>query len=315
MDKIAWISHSLINPRQHRFVDFFEENCGVEVLQVYPEEWGEEMREGGYEVYGESMMDYVFNPEALLEIVEFGPDLIYLQNELFTKVALQVANLCKQENVPLAVFIWENLRDVPPLERKLAGDVDLVVCGNRDAEKRLPGYVETEVCPQVGIDTDLFTPGNDEPSHDLVFPSRPSPEKGFQYLEEAVQNTDLSIHRPWEAETGRKGYTDMPEVYREGEICVQPSVTQKHWMEQFNYSVGEALSCGLSAVVSDCGSMPEVWGDCEAVQVVPERDVEALRDALKNPATPEGGRQFVKDNYGFEAVANRLTKCLEPVAR
>ncbi len=105
----------------------------------------------------------------------------------------------------------------------------------------------------------------------------------------------------------------MAEEYRKARVCVQPSVTQDRWMEQFNYSVGEALSCGLSAVISDCGSLPGVWGDCPAVEVVPEGDPEALREALLNPPRPIDGRRFVEQNYGYRAVAEDLMDTLAGV--
>ncbi len=312
---LAWISHSLINPRQHRFVEFVRRELNIDVLEIYPSKWGDETRENGYPINGTNMGEFVFGSGAYDDVLDFEPDLLYLQQELWSRAALQAAGFSKSTRTPLVTFVWENKRPLAQIERGILTAVDGVVCGNTEAEERLPDDVETAVIPQVGIDTELFTPGDGDATHDLVFPSRPSPEKGWSLLEEAVEGTDLTVHRPWEQGEERREYGAMAKEYRRARVCVQPSVTQEGWMEQFNYSVGESLACGLSAVISDCGSLPDIWGDCPAVEVVPEGDVEALRKALLDPPEPGGGREYVEERYGYRAVAERLTTFLKTVSQ
>jgi glycosyltransferase involved in cell wall biosynthesis len=60
---------------------------------------------------------------------------------------------------------------------------------------------------------------------------------------------------------------------------VQPSLTRKHWKEQFGRALMEALACGVPVVGSDSGEIPYVVGD--AGLIVREGDAMALRGALQ----------------------------------
>jgi len=79
-----------------------------------------------------------------------------------------------------------------------------------------------------------------------------------------------------------KGYVKEEELkkYLEiSDVIVYPSIKVKNWEEQFGYSVLEGMSNGLAAIVTDCGSLPELVGN--AGIIVPQKDVEKLAEAME----------------------------------
>jgi glycosyltransferase involved in cell wall biosynthesis len=72
--------------------------------------------------------------------------------------------------------------------------------------------------------------------------------------------------------------TQMAERMRGFSILVQPSLTRRHWKEQFGRALMEAMACGVAVVGSDSGEIPHVLGDVGIV--VPEGDSAALCEAL-----------------------------------
>jgi len=79
-----------------------------------------------------------------------------------------------------------------------------------------------------------------------------------------------------------KGYIDEKELqkcFEVSDIIVYPSIKIKNWEEQFGYSVLEGMSNGLVAIVTDCGSLPELVGN--AGIIVPQKNVEKLAEAME----------------------------------
>lgn len=70
------------------------------------------------------------------------------------------------------------------------------------------------------------------------------------------------------------------------DLLCAPSLTTKHWREQFGRMLIEAFACGVPVVASDSGEIPYVVAD--AGVIVGERDeagwASALSDLLENPA-------------------------------
>ena len=79
-----------------------------------------------------------------------------------------------------------------------------------------------------------------------------------------------------------KGYVNEEELKKcleMSDVIVYPSIKMKNWEEQFGYSVLEGMSNGLAAIVTDCGSLPELVGD--AGIIVPQKNVEKLAEAME----------------------------------
>ena len=79
-----------------------------------------------------------------------------------------------------------------------------------------------------------------------------------------------------------KGYVkeeELKKYFEISDIIVYPSIKMKNWEEQFGYSVLEGMSNGLAAIVTDCGSLPELVSN--AGIIVPQKDVEKLAEAME----------------------------------
>jgi glycosyltransferase involved in cell wall biosynthesis len=72
--------------------------------------------------------------------------------------------------------------------------------------------------------------------------------------------------------------SDLPRFMNAMDIFVLPSETRPNWREQFGRAIVEAMACGVAAVGSDSGEIPDVVG--EAGLVFPEGDASALASAL-----------------------------------
>jgi glycosyltransferase involved in cell wall biosynthesis len=103
--------------------------------------------------------------------------------------------------------------------------------------------------------------------------------------------------------------TSMPSRLRTFSVLVQPSLTRKHWKEQFGRAVMEAMACGVPVIGSDSGEIPNVIGD--AGLIVPEADPVALcaalsrllGDAALRAECARRGRARVLDRFTHRRIA------------
>jgi glycosyltransferase involved in cell wall biosynthesis len=110
---------------------------------------------------------------------------------------------------------------------------------------------------------------------------------------------------------GQQPSTAMPAIMRRFDVLVGPSLSTPRWKEQFGRMLVEAMACGVPAIGSDSGEIPNVIGD--AGLVVPEGDSVALRaaiarlrdDATERRTIAERGRARVLALFTQEAVARR----------
>ena len=73
---------------------------------------------------------------------------------------------------------------------------------------------------------------------------------------------------------------DVPAHFREADIFVAPSITTPKWEEQVGMTNIQAMACGVPVVSTKSGAIPEYVPDGVAGILVPERNPEALADAL-----------------------------------
>jgi glycosyltransferase involved in cell wall biosynthesis len=194
------------------------------------------------------------------------------------------------------------------------------IAGNAEAVTvlRRKGYAgPLAVIPQFGVDPAIYTPTNVlrpfallrassasvvfSPSSFVVgYVGRLVEEKGLLVLLRAVAGLSgdwrlvLIGSGPLQAQIERPAASlgiaerltfipgvpssEMPRYLSQFSVLVLPSLTRPNWKEQFGRVLVEAMACQVPVVGSDSGEIPYVIG--QAGLVVPEGDVEALRQAL-----------------------------------
>jgi len=109
-------------------------------------------------------------------------------------------------------------------------------------------------------------------------------------------------------------YTSMPDLYSLADVTVLPSVTLPNNEEQFGMAILEAMACETATVVTNVGGLPYVVAENETSLVVPERNPEALADALltllsdpeRRARLAKNGRIRAGQQFSPETVGNRL---------
>jgi glycosyltransferase involved in cell wall biosynthesis len=198
-----------------------------------------------------------------------------------------------------------------------------------------------------GVDTERFSPDPAaERTGEVLFVGRLLPHKGINYLVEAVDaSTPLTVigTRWW---NGPPAFNDLLETlaagkqvrfaedcddaglidaYRRALCVVLPSVYdtvlgQHHNQpELLGQTLLEGMACGIPAICTDVGAMPEVVEDGVTGFVVPPNDAAALGEKIRwlkeHPAEAramgEAGRRRVLERFAWSKVVDR---CLEAYA-
>jgi glycosyltransferase involved in cell wall biosynthesis len=105
------------------------------------------------------------------------------------------------------------------------------------------------------------------------------------------------------------------------DVLVVPTETTARIREQFGRVIVEAMATGIPVIGSTCGAIPEVIDG--AGLVFPERDAEALADALRrilaNAELREQfarvGRRRVEEHYSWDCVARKTYELYRQVLR
>jgi glycosyltransferase involved in cell wall biosynthesis len=249
-------------------------------------------------------------PRLARLIAEFKPDIVHIDEEAYNLSTFLGVRATQRVGAKSVFFTWQNLlRRYPPpfnlFERYVFKTSAHAIAGSAEALRvlRAKGYGgPASVIPQFGVDPELFAPP-DLPCQDpptIGFVARLVEEKGIFVLLDAVAGLagDWRLHvigsGPLKSRaqdraaalgignriTWEPGVhsTQMASRMQHFTLVVQPSLTRKHWKEQFGRALMEAMSCGVAVVGSDSGEIPHLIGD--AGLVVREGDPLALRFAL-----------------------------------
>jgi glycosyltransferase involved in cell wall biosynthesis len=251
----------------------------------------------------------------------------------------------------LVFFTWANIyvplrpRFLSLFERYNLSHSDWAIVGNRDAGEilRQRGFRRPiSVIPQLGVDLDLFTPGDGNSLRKKLgltletfvigFASRMVPEKGPELLVEAVShlagNWSLLLigKGPARAEVLRRAeqlgireklclvdnvpHLEFVHYLRAMDVLVLPSVSTPMWKEQYAGGLLQAMACKIPAVGSTCGEIPNVLGD--AGMIFRENDVAALIRCLSDLHTQPSLRAALiqrgfnrVQQYSWEAIAQQ----------
>lgn len=296
---------------------------------------------------------HIYNPWKIWQVInDFKPDVIQVEEEIFSLSALEVAFWAKLCRKPMVVFGWENqLRSLSFLRRWIRnfvmGATNLYLAGNQDGAEVMRSWNyqgQIEVMPQMGVDTELFTPPakkspEDQDRVNIGFLGRLVPEKGLDILLTAVsqlQQQDLDfqvtlcgsgqseadlretakIQQIAERLTWRGAvpHEAAPMELSKFDVLVLPSRTIATWKEQFGHVIIEAMAMGIAVVGSSCGEIPHVIARDDLV--FPEGNSVALAEILKRLICDRNWREEmgnygierVKQHYSHERIAQRLVE-------
>ena len=115
---------------------------------------------------------------------------------------------------------------------------------------------------------------NDIPKLELMFVGQGAQRQG---LEQAAELLGIKDRVKF---TGFLKYDALPDIYAQSDAFVLPALPAINLAEQFGFVVAEAMACGLPAVVSRVGGLPEVVGGREELIFTPG-DFQELADKLR----------------------------------
>jgi glycosyltransferase involved in cell wall biosynthesis len=295
---------------------------------------------------------HIYAPWKIWQVLnDFRPDVVQVEEEVFSICALELAIWSRLTKTPLVVFGWENMDRQLPLPRRwlrqfVMSTAKLIIAGNRDGAELLRQWGYTglvEVMPQMGVDTQLFTPDRRSPSHQhkdkfhIGFLGRLVPEKGVDVIFAAVRQLqqqglncqiilcgsgsfeealrlEALLHQIADLVTwqGAVPHDKAPEEISKFDVLVLPSRTSPTWKEQFGHVLIEAMAMGVPVIGSNSGEIPNVIGRPDLV--FPEGDAQGLaailermiRDRQWCEETGRYGMTRVYQHYTHERIAERL---------
>ena len=290
-------------------------------------------------------------PHLARALRDVRPDVVHIDEEPYNLATAHGTWLAARLGVPSLFFTWQNLlRRYPPpfswFESSVFRRSAHAIAGSAEALRvlRAKGYAGPgSVIPQFGVDPKLFSPGDPPRAGPPVigFIARLVEEKGVLLLLDAL----AGLSGPWrlhvigsgplEARARRRAArlglagritwepgipsTQVPERLRTFTLLVQPSLTRRHWKEQFGRAIVEAMACGVPVIGSASAEIPNVIGD--AGLVVPEGDPSALRNAighlLDDPALrhvlAQRGRARALACYTHQRIAEQTVSVYQAV--
>ena len=304
---------------------------------------------------------HFYLPNAILKaITDFRPDIIQIEEEVFSLVAFEVALIARRFNIPTVLFGWENMERQLSAPRRwmrqfIFANTQCIIAGNHEGASLVKqwGYTKTvEIMPQMGVDTDLFSPElrDQQPATTaklrIGYVGRIAHHKGIDTLLEAarlLKQQDIQFHLymcgsgPDEAKlkaiaqaynlsdaiTWRGGvrHDEVPVEMGKMDILVLPSRTIPTWKEQFGHVLIEAMAIGIPVVGSTCGEIPNVVGQPELV--FPEGDAPALAAVLSRliqdsswwQAMSQYSLERVAQHYSHQRIAERLIELWQNVLK
>lgn len=201
----------------------------------------------------------------------------------------------------------------------------------------------------MGVDVEQFrrlkqkTKRSPEP-YTILFVGRLVPSKGAAYLCEALRllhekHKDLHLKiigdGPQRADLERYvadnklkqvvsflgwvQHEQLPEQYQTSDVFVGPSMEEANgWKEAFGIVFAEASAAGLPVITTNVGGMVDIIKDKETGLIVPQKDAQAICDALEHlyehreegKAMGAKGSEFVRENFSWDSTTQRYLRLL-----
>ena len=283
---------------------------------------------------------FIYAPWTILQAIkEFRPDIIHVEQEVFSLSGFELALITRLFDIPVAYFGWENMDRRLSFSRRwmrhfILDTARLVITGNREGENlvRQWGYRKTvAVMPQLGVDKTLFAPKQHDLHRKFVigYLGRMLYQKGIDtlfavakylsrenYLFKMILCGSGLDHEALKAQAkqqqvsnsiewrDRVSHARVPEVMNEFDVLVLPSRTGETWKEQFGHVLIEAMCMNIPVIGSTCGEIPNVIGRDDLV--FPEGDGLALTQIIKKMIDEPEWCESIK-KYGRDRVDQNFT--------
>lgn len=286
---------------------------------------------------------YVTRPSSWLE--RWRPDVAFFEQEPFSVPALQWGVACERAGIPWGLQGDENVdREFPwparVIRRWTMPRAHYFAARSPTAAHMLERWgarTAVRVVPHTIPEWSPLPPRRHE-DFTIGFAGRLVPSKGIDDLVAAVRRLEFPARllvvgdgpmreQVERADLGRATLTlrtgvrtgQMPDLYREMDLCVLPSRTTATWAEQFGRVLCEALLCGVPVVGSSSGEIPWVIETSGGGRVFPEGDVEALAATISELRHDEHARgelarrgaEGVERNFSPRRAARELDRLLE----
>jgi glycosyltransferase involved in cell wall biosynthesis len=104
----------------------------------------------------------------------------------------------------------------------------------------------------------------------------------------------------------------MPEVFRSSDVFVLPSIATDTWQEQFGMALMEAMACGVPALTTYSGAIPEIVEDAALLcqpndfVAITENLARLVREPELRASLAEKGAALARRRYGLQDYADKL---------
>ncbi|CAN5873177.1 glycosyltransferase [soil metagenome] len=275
---------------------------------------------------------------------DFKPELIQIEEELWSRAASGPAALARRLRVPYVVLTRESLPGAHGAfgrirrSRVLKGARGAIAVNELAAKlvTRQHASLPSRVIPQLGVGLPLQGARPERPELSIGFFGRLIPEKGLDLLFRAcvklIGRWTLTVVGTGPAQEELEGLAErlgiagrvtwlgalprqrVDEVWPRLDCVVLPSRTAPRWVEGAPRAAMEAMAHGVAVVASSAGALPEIVGS--AGLVVSEDDVVAISQALQrlhdDPAERErlaaAGRRRAMSEYTDAAIAEKTLR-------
>jgi glycosyltransferase involved in cell wall biosynthesis len=228
---------------------------------------------------------------------------------------------------------------------------DGIICGNTKGREILNRYTTKpiQVIPMSGVDTDFFQRTsaveefqgrNFQDKIVFTFAGAIGHRKGLSYLIEAFVKLQTKVPNAFLIIAGSGEYQDkleglikasglsdsifripwleheqLRELLNISDVFVYPSISHGGWQEQFGYSMAEASLMELPVISTSSGSITDVVISEQTGLIVPEKDSEALYQAMLKLALDDdsrlklgkNGRAYIVNQYSHKAIAQKFS--------